>query len=136
LHFAAAEVDIKFALERNVRESQFQVLKFQPYSPASVDGSFQRLLGDVRDWLPGFVLACVVLPPVFRDSLFVFSQLGSQSQSHHLRGLRLGDDRHAGKSLSIGRVAVIVILMPVRIQHVTNGLIRPLADLRDVFASR
>ena len=68
------------------------------------------------------------------SSVRVIRHIGSEPECHHLCRFGLGDDGQCGKSIRVGCIPLIVIVMPVRIEQIADRLVRPLANFRNVFA--
>src|SRR5262249_39528131 len=56
-------------------------------------------------------------------------------QVHVVLGLDVGDDGDGREGVHVNAVAEVVIVVEVCIQYEGNGLVSPLANLRDVLAS-
>jgi len=68
-------------------------------------------------------------------TVFLLALQGPRPKPVHLfLRFDLGDDRQSRESIHVRAVTEIVIVVKVRVQHEADRLIRPLANLCDIFA--
>jgi hypothetical protein len=66
--------------------------------------------------------------------LRIIRQLSVETESHLLCSLGLGDNRDRREGIRVSGIALNMIIVPVCVEQVTDRLVRPLANLCNVFA--